>query len=613
MALTHNPYKFQNPRLRYGPKDWSPEDWFEYDIGPNWTLSAGEKGIGETFEFTLNLPEDLDHFIGPDTRCDFSIGRRSSLGVWTSPVILSGYMRFAQSRHQISYGQSGPVDQIVVTLESSHTAKIETTPELDLIIYDPALETIDETTLEPISDSRGGFYYPEVVRKYGLSLHYLFQEIFVDRCGFAAFQTNIPDYGIKRYDCSAGSSFYSALVGYIGMWEPLLYTEGNTLWIVDTSMVSPSNLPAGRPFTPKAYRTASNTDARDRIGGLILQYIELANKWDYYTIAVDDPEITTSGDTSTSVVRTYREYRKRSLPFVIQRRALDKEVTTIRQGDPTFGDVVEIITNDLIYDYAGRIKSRVRTAESMLPSVAGIFSMQTSETETETYSYQQHPFKQRQIYVKEKKYTRSGLMVWNEEDEHLDAPFKQTLKDAHRSGNLTWDLLATSGAVRTLPIETRIETARPLRSGDVRVTVVEKDLLANVVTKQYTEERAGDIGLSTLSPSQQRMYVFPEELVDAELNSRIDTFHIGEVPLAAGLPLAKRTLKQRMENNGQIEMEGIGFDRAMKIGGLISHYGRHVPEDIDGLPEYKGDYLLAGFRLVGSAGAIAATYSGKKV
>ncbi len=613
MALTHNPYKFQNPRLRYGPKDWSPEDWFEYDLGPNWTLSAGEKGIGETFEFTLNLPEDLDHFIGPDTRCDFSIGRRSSLGVWTSPVILSGYMRFAQSRSQISFGQTGPTDQITVTLESMHNAKIESTPELDLIIYDPATETIDETTLEPITDSRGGFYYPEVVRKPGLSMHYLFQEIFVDRCGFAAFRTNIPDYKIKRYDCSAGSSYYSALVGYIGMWEPLLYTEGNVLWIVDTSMVSPSNLPSGRPFTPKAYRNVSDTDARDRIGGLVLQYIELAAQWDYYTTATDDPEVTSTDTTSTSVVRTYREYRKRSLPFVIQRRALDKEVTTVRQGDPVFGDIVEEITNDLRYDYVGRISSRVRTADSLLPSPAGIFSMQRSETEIETYTYAQHPFKQRQIYVKEKKYTRTGLMVWNEEDTYLDGPFKQTLKDAHRSGNLKWSLLATGGAVRELPIESRIETARPLRSGDVRVTVIERDELANVVTKQYTEERAGDIGLSTLSPSQQRMYVYPETPLDAETNSRLDTFHIGEVPLAVGLPLAVRVLKQRMASNGQIEMEGIGFDRAMKIGGLISLYGRRTMEDIDGTPEYKGDYLVTGFRLVGSAGAIAATYSGKKV
>lgn len=613
MALTHNPYKFQNPRLRYGPKDWSPEDWFEYDIGPNWALSVGEKGVGETFEFTLNLPADLDHFSGPDTRCDFSIGRRSSLGAWTDPVILSGYMRFAQARHQISFGQTGPVDQIVVTLESSHNAKIEATPELDLIIYDPALETIDETTLEPIVDSRGGYYYPEVIRKNGLTLHYLFQKIFVDRCGFGAFQTNIPNYGIKRYDCSAGSSYYSALVGYIGMWEPLLYTEGDTLWIVDTSMVSPSNLPAGRPYSPKIYRNVSNTDARDRVGGLVLQYIELASQWDYYTIATDDPEVTTSGTTSTSVVRTYREYRKLSIPFVVQRRALDKEVTTIREGDPTFGTIVEIITNDLIYDYSGRIKSRVRTVDSLLPDSLGFFSMQRSETETETYTYTQHPFKQRQIYVKEKKYTRTSLMVWNTETPHLGSPFKQTLKDAHRSGNLTWELLATTGAVRSIPAETRIETARPLRSGDVRVSVLERDELANVITKQYTEERAGDIGLSTLSPSQQRMYVFPEVAPDPELNSRLDTFHIGEVPLAVGLPLAKRVLKQRMENNGRIEMEGIGFDRSMKIGGPVSLYGRRRMDDIDGDPEYVGDYLLTDIRLAGSAGAIAATYSGKKV
>lgn len=522
-------------------------------------------------------------------------------------------MKFLRSDNEISFGQSGPTDRVVVTLESLHSAKIETTPELDLIIYDPILETVDEATLEPITDSRGGFYYPEVVEKPGLSIHYLFQEIFVDRCGFASFQTNIPDYGIKRFDCAAGASYYSALVGYIGMWEPLLYTEGNVLWIVDTSMVSPSNLPAGRPFTPKIYRNISNTDARDRLGGFVLQYIELASQWDYYTTATDDPEITTSGDTWTSVVRTYLEYRKRALPFVIQRRALDKEVTTVKRGG-SGGTIIEVITNDLRYDFAGRVTSRLRTADSLLPGPLGFFSMQRSETETETYTYEQHPFKQRQIYVKLKKYTRSGLLVYNTVDTHLDEPFKQTLKDAHRSGNLKWDDLAIPGFVRTLPIETRIETARPLRSGDVRVSVLERDELADVVVKQYTEERAGDIGLSTLTPSQQRMYVFPEEPpVDPE-NSRLDTFHIGEVPLTVGLPLAKRTLRQRMENNGQVQMGGIGFENAMKIGGLISLYGRHTPSDIDGLPEYVGDYLLTALRLSGSgAGAIAALYTGKKV
>ncbi len=615
MAVTHNPYKFQQPRLRYGPKDADPESWQEYDLGLQWSFTEGDNGIGSTFEFPLKHPDDILQFGNIDTRYDFSIGRRSALGVWSNVEIRAPYMQFARTSHQIAYGTTGPTDQVIVTLESLHSSKMRRTPSLDLIIYDPALETIDEATLEPIQDSRGGYYYPEVVRKEGLTLHYLFSEIFVDRCGFAAYQTNIPDYGIKRYDCSAGQSYYEALTGYIGMWEPLLYTEGDTLWIVDTTMSGGvGDQPMGRPFTPKLYKDVGNTEGKDHIGGLVLQYIELASEWDYYTRATDDPERTGTGTLFTEVIREYLEYRKLSLPFVVQRRALDKETTRVRKDDPVFGDIIEKIVNDLQYDGAGRIIKRIRTADSYLPSFSGIFSMQRSETETETYTYLQHPFKQRQIYVAEKKYTRSGLLVRNVDSPHLEQPFDQTLKDAYRSGNLTWELLAQPGAVRTLPIESRIETARPLRTGDVRVTVTETDELTDVVTRQYTEERAGDIGLNTLAPSQQRMYVYPEDPVDPDENSRLDTFHIGEVPLSVGLPLAKRVLVQRMAPNGALEMTGIGFERGMKLGGLLSIYGRHEPGDIDSLPRYLSDHLLVNIRLSGEQdGSITAKYRGKKI
>ncbi len=616
MPVTHNPYKYQQPRLRYGPKDADPESWAEFDIGKEWSFTKGEQGAGSTFQFPLTHPDQILQFGGADTRYDFSVGRRSPMGVWSNITIVAPYMQFLETTHQIAFGATGPIDRVVVTLESLHNSRMRVTPELDVIIYDPALETIDETTLEPIRDSSGGYYYPEVIRKPGLDLAYLFQKIFVERCGFASVQTNIPNYGIKRYDCAAGTSYYEALKGYIGMWDPLIYSEGNTLWVVDTTMVAPSNLPSGRPFTPKLYQNSSNTATKDHIGGLLLHYIELASQWDYYTLTTDDPERTGSETTFTETVRQYREYRKRSLPFVVQRRALDKETTEVRLNNPTFGPLIETIVNDLQYDGAGRISQRIRTTDSLLPSSAGIFSTQRSETETETYTYLQHPYKQRQIYLATKKYTRTGLMVWNEENAHLGMPFKQSLKDAHRSGNLTWELLAQPGAVRTIPIESRIETARPLRSGDVRVSVIETDELARVVTRQYTEERAGDIGLSTLVPSQQRMYVYPDDPVNPDDNSRIDPIHIGEVPLGIGLPLARRTLKQRMKPNGSIDMVGIGFERGMKIGGTVSLYGRNEPGDLtlEGLARYLGEYLITIIRLTGTeSGAISANYGGKRL
>src|SRR5690606_30446795 len=79
-------------------------------------------------------------------------------------------------------------------------AKLAQTPANSVVIYNSQRETLSSADFEPIPDTEGNLYHTQLVPIAGLTLYNLFHQVFVIRCGFSSFQTNIPNFVLGRCD-----------------------------------------------------------------------------------------------------------------------------------------------------------------------------------------------------------------------------------------------------------------------------------------------------------------------------------------------------------------------------------------------------------------------------
>src|SRR5690606_28065225 len=111
--------------------------------------------------------------------------------------------------------------------------RLNRTAETNLIIYDPLKVTLDEADFDIIYDTDGRPYTTELLPINQLTLFKLFDEIFENRCDFADWDTNLPDFAITRADFRAGQPLIATINGIIGTTEPDYNELGNVLWIRD--------------------------------------------------------------------------------------------------------------------------------------------------------------------------------------------------------------------------------------------------------------------------------------------------------------------------------------------------------------------------------------------
>ncbi len=603
-------FVLDQPRILVGPVGTDPSEWEELPIG-DWTYNEPENSASSTVSFRLARPEDLSFFEDEDIRIDFGVGRKEA-EIWEedtfTTLIRAGEFRGAES--SVAWEGEAPTDAVTVTISSGLDEKLLTTAQTDLIIYDPARETVDVDLIEPLVDSDGVEYPPEVIAEAGLTLRALFDELLVSRCGFDGVTVNIPDYPIRRYNCSMGESLFDGLRGMVGMFDPVIYAELDTLWIVDTSITAPVGFPDPREYTPTKFKSLGHSTNKEKIDGFVVQYVEDEAAYDFFTYRTEAPEIATTGKLTLTTVRRFIQFRKASLPNIVQREALDRETrtTTISPGYPGADTIIDVEVEDNTYQM-GLLKTCLKTSDSLLPDnnlsndEETIYAMQRVLTETETYTYRTHPFRPQQKYLREKIMARSELVVTDTENRQFSEDFASPYKTAWRSGNVYQGM-----PLSTVATYSRREIAKPLRTGEVRVNVVEIDELKELVVLSYTENRAGDVGLGT-SPSQNRRIVWAEEN-HARNTEKMVTVHYGEVPIIIGEPLARRQLIRRQTKGDRAAIEGIGFDRARKRGSTSTIKGR-VP--VGDVAPTLGKFVLVSRTLVGRGTVILASYIGKEI
>lgn len=575
------------PELVSATKLWLPRlkvNGVEVQIEQG-NISSPEDQSGWTLQCIVANPRDKNLF-SLGAQIDFGIGRQSSYGVWDE----SSFVTLIQNGTLIgvnnSLGTSGQqlTDRLQIAARSDGAAKLQLTPERPLIIYNSLLTEVDTSNLDILYDTNGEAYPTEALGVAGLTIYDLFQEIFVDRCGFSGYKTNIPNFEITRVDCPIGQPFLESISGYIGMINPAIIELDDIVWIIDTTIALPAGFPAPIGITVEDYQTLSTNEERADLDGVILTYIENSRGYDFVTtdFETDLTEYGDSGDPEYVRIftqRGFREYRKFSRPGVVLKRELYQETITT---SGFFGGTVEEVRETRNFDSQNRITSRtkeVRSAEPDLDNPGATFTFLTS-SEDENWSYNTHPFQPRRQYLARKELKRRGLIMVDSENQQLGVDFKQEYKVSSRSGNLR------EGQTTEFDnIDLEVLTWRPLRNGLVRTTEFKYNYLNKQVERDgVPEDVPGDVAINAIGPEPREMIVLKDDSV-LRSGRPLGNFHGGEMPVTYLIPLVRRMILAQAEQNRQIQTAYIGFNQALHKG---------LPVTFNGRNEVIGTFLLTG-------------------
>lgn len=545
-----------------------------------YTEAAGS--LSASLTVTLARPADRSLFV-PDAEIEFGIGRLVA-GAWDAATfdVLFSTGNTQQRSHTIGWQNNGPTDAVTVTIESDVSARITQTPQTDCVIYDPQKQTLNVSDFEVLRDTEGRQYVTELKPISGMTLYDLLYEVIVARCGFAGYATNIPDFPVARADCAIGRPWIEAVRGVLGIFSPVIFIEPLTgiLWIVDASIAMPAGFPPARTVAISDYGTLRLSDAQKQLDGFIVRYTQDKRDFDYITTRTETDTIW-GEETDTFIEKEYREYRKFSMPGVILRDELYSTVTTVTAAMSL--DISET-RETFTFDELSRLTLREKTVRQRLPLIdTGMQVMQDVTAETEALSYAAHPYDPRSQYIAQRETNVTGLIVVDNDDQQLGEPFRQPYVKSYRSGNLKEGQTIEDGLIHT-----RIETAEPLRNGQVRVSVKEIDHLTNTVAEDVTENRTGDIAIRGTQPEQSRVLVLDDEN-SLRSTKALEDLNIGELSIREGIPLARRLLLRRKTKQHEGSITVVGYESGMRKGLPIALTGRGG--------EALGNYLVVGRRV----------------
>ncbi len=526
-------------------------------------LDAPDDSAGMTLSATIANFSDRSLFVS-DAAIEFLV---SQFGAWTS--VLTGKLN--SKNYSFANANGAPNDTFNFSSVSTLNDRLARTPPTNLVIYDPAKVEIDADDYETIYDSAGRSYALSLFSMSAMSVHSLMTEVFVNRCGFSAVKTNLPNYPLKRADFSVSSSYLSGVSPHVGMFEPLIFPEGDVLWIIDATTALPNGFPAPRVLNASKLDGITGNQTIERIDGFDVQSVvsELGN---FFTTRLKQKtrEVGSFGNnnyTRTETVQTIREYRLVNNPQIVIDERIVSEVISAYTGNLS---LIDRVTRNLSYDKFGRLINSTKNTEKLIPDLTSgtVFQIQTVYTEREDWKYSNHPFiPGKQIQSQYLRRT-SGLMAIDKENQYFGEDFPQAFMKADEAGNLR-PLMA----YRYGEIETFVENSRPLRNGQVEVESSVTNFVPAIVGKPAiirdtsSEPRVGDISLNGQSGKQNSIYVFPTDTW-VRTNDPIVSFAVGELSLEIAIPLARRQLIRRRTKSSKVTATIIGLDLAIRRGAI---------------------------------------------
>jgi hypothetical protein len=532
--------------------------------------SADEQNAGKTFTVQLGRPEDKS-LLTPDA--EFLIETHTThTGAPVWEIAFQG--KINSKSVSVANSDGKPSDSVSFT--SVSTNRLKKRPLRNLVIYDSSRSEVDASEFEPVYDTSGRVFSLDTLEISGLSLHTLFDEIFVERCGFASVKTNLPDYPVRRADFSIFGTYYDGIKPFIGVFRALDFqTADNVLWIIERTATLPAGFPAPRQLPPAKIQSLSSETQLASPTRFELQFSQ-SEEGDFFTTKTETFPMEVRTEFGTLISKTVtkiktRQYRSNYARNIILREAVEKE-TVETYGADTLQPAA--ITEEIFtFDYLGRFKSSTKTVKKRMPDMTagGLVSLREVASDYLKHKYAVHPFAARRQFLKRTELISQEIMAIDSENKYLDEDFPQALTLAHRSGNLKDGMTEDYGVTKSV-----VEDFKPLPDGTVKTFRTEIDHTPEfvgrdaIVTTSIGEPRAGDVSVSSQS-RPGKLYVALKSLSDAEI--RTESLPVGELPLYLAVPLAERLLEAGSPERFSIPL--VGWNKTVEQGGVFQAFGRN--------------------------------------
>lgn len=552
----------------------------------NYVVDFPEQSAGCVVQVTLAQVLDRN-LVVEGAVYKFELAKKIA-GVWRWRTVLdSGELK--SSSFRIGFADRKKTDSYALSSFEPVSNKLGRAPLRDLTVFDPFRVSAKDVSPKIEYDTEGRAITTEIKQIGNLSLYKLLDEIFLNRCDFQSWKTNIPDSMIKRADFSIGATFMRGIAPHVGVFEPDFTMIGETLWLSDTTALLPAGFPAPSRLTIDDFEDAGVSQEIDRLDAFRILYNEDKDDWDYFVDSIVTLPVSETGSlfdenySRTELKRTTRKFYRNSTPDVPVKEDLIKEVRTTYGTFNTKG----IVTEEFKYDQFGRQIESNKKTETQIPETGGGESnfLELAEEEKTTIIYGAHPFepsKQVQLLVCSEK---KGKIAVDSVNQYRGKDFKQSVVVADKSGNITDDSTFDYG-----PTEKTTKTLEVLANSQVRVNIVKEDLINDRVDFDFSEVVYGEVGAITNGRVRD---VTVYEQPDGEFTGfgRAD-LPIGELPLSVGIPLARRKLKRRRLGSFDLDVGCSGLELFMDRGISYTLVDREEGE--------MGAFRVRSFRFTGA-------------
>lgn len=552
-------------------------DFSDFDYSGNINTNGFE------LKLTLVNPDQLELFEDFDQDFQFDVWED---GEWHNEFDTG---KLLNRDFSVLWNQNEPGDGWQVIIASNLDARLQKSPDVPLVLYDPNRSEAAENEFESLKDTEGTEYFPEVIGIANLSLHKIF-DIIAERLEFSGKSTNLPDYPIKKLSWGWTDDYITVISRKIGMYKPLIYELDGYLRIESTILESTEGIPDPPPLTIDDYRrvqyAANSPIARAEV--FLLDFD--AHEGEY-----DETDIDIKTEYSY-IGRTFDPYRT-TIETVTYTQHFYKDGMEVRFQVAGIFKYVRIGTLEVLEvadtrSYRGNklVKNQIIKKGRVPRFVADewTFPKETILNEVLEVHYGRHPFKPDEYYQSKMTRIKEGLIAVDAVNKvYTSEDFELGFYDAKRSGNITKDTTYRYGEISSVE-----EITYPTTKETLVMKVTTTDYLKKESHEEYEEPRTGDIGIDDNQAANKPILVtaIPGESI---IGKKRETLSVDELPLEYAIPLARILLKRNSTKP---------FTFNTEVPGFIRHLGRASTRTLFDREDNRiGAMIVEGFNKTGKA------------
>jgi hypothetical protein len=540
----------------------------------NWRKDKG--AIGVDCGFTLADIADRA-LIAADASLTFEVGiKEQGITTWKTIAAL-------QRLSQRSFNISG--DTLTFQSVSGVTEKLNTSPIVPFIMYDPDKVLFDAAAVDKLYDTEGRIYPVEAIPISGLMIYDIFQEIFVERCGFESYWTDIENCPVSQISVDVTDTFLGALNPIIEPFAapneegPLFVEVDGELKIFDTSKFIPAGFPTPRDLTIWGCSSLSiNTAYSDVVAAKMV--FSVPNSWDFATNRISVSNLPTGNGLFTLSVQNIWELRSFAEPEVVMDERLQfawEYVSTIL-GLQVSQEIQTFFFDSYARPLTSTIERWARLPDGSGPST--FIGHDPDEVEVQLIGYAQHPSRIGRQFQQSITRTIAGRIAVDADNPYLDSPFRQPLRLAHWVGNANEGITVEQGNLRTYK-----ESVAPQRNGQVIRSIVDYDHVRDLPITSRREPQVADVSLN--GDNSKSRDVIVTETGAAYTGGRVITIHTGPLPIEIATPLVRRKLRKMRTLSQEASLNIIGVDPTVAAGAMFAAS--------DKLEEVEGNFLCTAY------------------